>query len=115
MEQLPDTIQGYAAHDIWNMDESGLFSKALPDTGLAKKTLKSVKAVRNQKNDLLWYFLCPRVDSIYVNLLLLERVNFHDAFENSLILLNRMVRSIFTAKNMDDNRNHDSGSYCLRP
>ena len=32
------------------MDESGLFYKALPDTGLAKR-LKSVKTVKNQKND----------------------------------------------------------------
>ena len=45
------------------LDESGLFFKALPDTGLAKKNPKSVKAVRNQKSDLLRHFLCPRVDS----------------------------------------------------
>ena len=86
MERLPEIIQGYSADDIWNMDES--------DTGFAKK-LKSVKTVRNQKNDSLWHFLCPRVDSRYANLLLLERVKLCDAFENCL---NRMVCSIFTAK-----------------
>ena len=69
------------------MDESGLFFKALPDTGLAKK-LRSIKAVRNQKSDLLWHFLCPRV----------ERVKFRDVFENCLILLNCVVSSILTAK-----------------
>ena len=37
MEWLPETIQGYSADDIWNIDESGLFLKALPDTGLAKR------------------------------------------------------------------------------
>ena len=37
MEQLPEIIQGYSADDIWNMDESGLFFKAPPDTGLAKR------------------------------------------------------------------------------
>ena len=37
MEWLPETIQGYSADDIWNIDESGLFFKALPDTGLAKR------------------------------------------------------------------------------
>ena len=114
MERLIEIIQDYSADDIWNMDESGLLFKALPDTGLAKK-LKSVKAVRNQKSDLLWHSLCPRVDSRYGNLLLLERVKFHDALENCLILLNRMVCSIFTTKSMDDSRNHDSGSYRLRP
>ena len=42
--------------------------------------------------------MCPRVDSRYVNLFLLERVKFHGAFENCLILLNRMVCNVFTAK-----------------
>ena len=46
MERLPEIIQGYSANDIPNMNESGLFFKALPDNGLAKK-LKSVKAVIN--------------------------------------------------------------------
>ena len=52
MEGLAEIIQGYSADDILNMDKSGLFFKALSDTGLAKK-LKSVKAVRNQKSDFL--------------------------------------------------------------
>ena len=83
----------------WHLEHgwSGLFFKALADTGLAKK-LKNVKAVRNQKSEALWHFFCPRVDSRYVNLLLLELVKFHDALENHLILLNCMVCSIFTAK-----------------
>ena len=38
IEQLPKIIQAYSADNIWNMDESGLFFKALPDTGLARKT-----------------------------------------------------------------------------
>ena len=70
MERLPEIVQGCSADDTWNMDESGLFFKALPDTGLAKK-LKSVKAVRNQKSEVLWHFFCSRVDSRKVNLLLL--------------------------------------------
>ena len=40
MQRLPEIIQGYFADDIWNMGESGLFLKALPDTLLAKKTKK---------------------------------------------------------------------------
>ena len=55
IERLPEIIQGPSADDTWNMDESGLFFKALPNTGLAKK-LKSVKAVRNQKSEVLWHF-----------------------------------------------------------
>ena len=75
----------------------GSFFKAAPDAELAKK-LKTVNAVRNQKSDLLWHFLCPRVDSRYVNLLLLERAKFRDTVENCIILLNRTVCSAFTAK-----------------
>ena len=40
MEQLPEVIQGFPADNIWNMDESGLFFKALPGTELAYKTKK---------------------------------------------------------------------------
>ena len=50
---LPEIIQGYSAYDIWSMDESGFFLKALPDTELAKKKKKVLKAVRNQKRDIL--------------------------------------------------------------
>ena len=97
MERLPEIIQGYSANDIPNMNESGLFFKALPDNGLAKK-LKSVKAVINRNSDLLWHFLCSRVGSRFVSLLLSEKVKFRDALENCLILLNHILRSIFTAK-----------------
>ena len=34
---LPEIVEGYKAEDIWNMDESGCFWKALPDKGLARK------------------------------------------------------------------------------
>ena len=97
MERLPEIIQGYSANNIPNMNESGLFFKALPDNGLAKK-LKSVKAVINQNSDLLWHFLCSQVGSRFVSLLLSEKVKFRDALENFLIFLNHIVCSIFTAK-----------------
>ena len=40
MEQLSEVIQGFPADNILNMDESGLFFKALPGTELAYKTKK---------------------------------------------------------------------------
>ena len=73
MERLPEIIQGYSADDIWNMDESGLFFKAFPNTGSAKKT-KKCKDGKKSKSDLLWHFLFTQVDSRYVNLLLNFRV-----------------------------------------
>ena len=96
---LPEIIQGYSAYDIWSMDESGFFLKALPDTELAKKKKKGFKGGKKSKEGYTVVFLCPRVDSTYVNLLLLEIVKFRDAFKNCIILLNRMVCSSFTAKN----------------
>ena len=97
MEGLPEIIQGYPADDIWNVDESGLFFKALPDAGLAKKT-KKCKGGKKSKERLTVAFFVSSSGFKYVNLLLLERIKFRDAFENCLILLNRMVCSIFTAK-----------------
>ena len=36
-ERLPEIIQGYKPEDVWNMDESGCFWKALPGKGFAQK------------------------------------------------------------------------------
>ena len=37
LERLPFIVTGYEAQDIWNCDETGLFWKVLPDSGLAEK------------------------------------------------------------------------------
>ena len=39
-ERLPEIIQGYEKHNLWNMDETGLFWHALPDRGFGKKKQK---------------------------------------------------------------------------
>ena len=36
-ERVCELIEGYAAEDIWNLDETGCFWKALPDRGFAQK------------------------------------------------------------------------------
>ena len=36
-ERLPELIEGYSSDDIWNIDETGLFWKALPDRGFGSK------------------------------------------------------------------------------
>ena len=36
-ERLPEIVQGYAKEDIWNMDETGVFWRALPDRGFGQK------------------------------------------------------------------------------
>ena len=34
IEKLQELTEGYSSENIWNMDESGCFFKALPDAGL---------------------------------------------------------------------------------
>jgi hypothetical protein len=36
-DKLSDIIEGYSARDIYNMDETGLFFRALPDNTLSVK------------------------------------------------------------------------------
>ena len=36
-ERLPEIITGYKVEDIWNLDESGVFWKTLPDKGFGQK------------------------------------------------------------------------------
>lgn len=36
-ERLPELMQGYSAEDIWNMDETGVFWRALPESGFGQK------------------------------------------------------------------------------
>ncbi len=35
-ERLPELITGYAKEDVWNMDETGVFWRALPDSGFGR-------------------------------------------------------------------------------
>ena len=36
-ERLPEIVAGYKKEDVWNMDESGVFWRALPDKGFGEK------------------------------------------------------------------------------
>ena len=36
-ERLPHIIEGYSAEDIWNIDETGCFWRALPDKGFGQR------------------------------------------------------------------------------
>ena len=37
-ERLPEIVQGYEKENIWNMDETGIFWRALPDRGFGQKS-----------------------------------------------------------------------------
>jgi len=36
-ERLPEIVHGYSKENIWNMDETGVFWQALPETGFGQK------------------------------------------------------------------------------
>ena len=36
-ERLPEIVQGYSGEDVWNLDETRVFWKALPDKGFGQK------------------------------------------------------------------------------
>ena len=40
-EHIPEVLAGYIAENIWNVDETGCFWKALPEKGLPQPNLKS--------------------------------------------------------------------------
>ena len=47
-ERLPEVLQGYAKRDIWNLDETGVFWKALPEHGFVQKG-RSCKGGKKRK------------------------------------------------------------------
>lgn len=36
-ERLPELVEGFEKEDIWNMDETGMFWRALPDKGFGER------------------------------------------------------------------------------
>lgn len=47
-ERLPEIVQGYEKEDVWNMDETGIFWRALPDRGFGQKS-RSCKGGKKSK------------------------------------------------------------------
>ena len=56
IEQLPELCQDYEPWNILNLDELGLFFKALPEKGLAEKTKKS-KGGKKSKQRMIVMFI----------------------------------------------------------
>ena len=57
MEKINELIEGYSLENIWNMDESGCFFKALPVKGLVEKE-KQVKGGKKIETTIICRFLC---------------------------------------------------------
>ena len=47
-ERLSEIVEGYEKEDVWNMDETGIFWRALPDRGFGQKS-RSCKGGKKSK------------------------------------------------------------------
>ena len=57
-ERLPHILEGYSAQDIWNLDETGCFWRALPDKGFGQRTnLKECKGGKKSKQRMTVTFI----------------------------------------------------------
>ena len=59
-ERLPDILQGYSAEDIWNLDETGRFWRALPDKGFNQR-VKECKGGKQSKQQITVTFIVNAV------------------------------------------------------
>ena len=60
-EQLRELCKGYRLKDIWNMDESGCFFKALPSKGLVQKGKKCEGGKKSKQRMIDAFLLVPMV------------------------------------------------------
>lgn len=56
-ERLGSIISGYAMQDIWNMDETGCFYRALPDKSLSEKAKKCKGGKRSKERLTIAFFV----------------------------------------------------------
>ena len=57
MERINELVEGDSLENIWNMEESGCFLKALPNKGLVEKG-KQAKGGKKSKQRLTVAFFC---------------------------------------------------------
>ena len=78
METLEELTAKYSSENIWKMDKSGCFFKALPDKGFVEKAIKQeVAKIQSKNHD------CFFVDAAgKKNQLLYGRVECHVVLEN---------------------------------
>jgi len=56
-ERLPEILRGYSKEDIWNIDETGVFWIALPETGFGQKG-KACRGGKKSKQRITVAFFC---------------------------------------------------------
>ena len=76
-ERLPEIVQGYSSEDVWNLDETGFFWKALPDKGFGQK-VKECKGGKKCKQRITITFIVNGLVKVRVSLLLFGNLNTLD-------------------------------------
>ncbi len=61
-ERLPELVRGYSKNDIWNMDETGLFFRALPDHGFAHKSHSCKGGKKSKQRFTIAFFVSASAD-----------------------------------------------------
>ena len=84
-ERLGSIISGYAMQDIWNMDETGCFYRALPDKSLSEKAKKCKGGKKSKERLTVAFFVSatgerrnPVVIGKYANPRCLKNINKDD-------------------------------------
>lgn len=72
-ERLPEIVADYEKENIWNMDETGLFWRALPDKGFGQKKMQQRLTVAlfvnaNGKKENLSLYGSQKTQDVYVGL-----------------------------------------------
>lgn len=56
-ERLPEIVRGYSKENIWNMDESGVFWQALPESGFGQKGKQCKGGKKSKKRVTVAFFV----------------------------------------------------------
>ena len=88
-ERLGSIISGYAMQDIWNMDETGCFYRALPDKSLSEKAKKCKGGKKSKERSTVAFFVSATGErrKPYILHKLLSQLNSSFKAQNRSILL----------------------------
>ena len=91
MERLPEICRGYKLEDIWNMDESGCFFRALPDRCLSEKG-RRCKGGKHSKVRMTVAFIVSATGGKVTESIVIWKSKYHDVSD---ILITKVVQQVF--------------------
>ena len=111
MERLMKLTKGYELADIWNMDETGCFFKALPEKGLVEKK-NQARGGKKSKTRLTIAFFVNAAGEKAIKPLVVWRSKTPRCFKNikSSCRPHDIHLLLLHYESMDDYRNYDINS-----